>query len=445
MKFEKQIEKIGNSEKKMEQKRAEDRLDMEEARKQERKEDKEELVGVINTLFTEKVKESLAPIVDRTDKVESEQQKLSDRLDSLMEDMKKVKQHLLDCNLQNESVVKGSSDNSSGLSSVVGDSLAGSSSAIGNRSSRPSYVVNTALESQSQLQSIISLARRTVGLQRIDAQDLARMRQRQYGAAQNEDEERLFAVREFLQCEVKLPKEIIQKMKIEKIFPPVSQLNPQWLYVTFENESSVQKIFQKTKIMRKESRIITYIPKEFHSRFIALRDISYKIRHEEECKTRIKMGYMDLHLDKKDKDTGRWNRVKIDIDLPPVELNKSPTKFDSESPAHGRPDQVRQGKRDRESTGSASNNTPKMSRIENCTKTQNEPLKDTLEDSFETRLRKANLVSDDSVSVVDEGNNVKKKDDLGVIISVTSTPVLQPANNQYSASPVFKKSCNSQN
>ena len=196
--------------------------------------------------------------------------------------------------------------------------------------------------------------------------------------------------------------------------------------------------------MRKESRIITYIPKEFHSRFIALRDISYKIRHEEECKTRIKMGYMDLHLDKKDKDTGRWNRVRIDIDLPPVELNQSPSKVDSESPPPGRPDQVRQSKRDRESTGSA-NNTPKMSRIDSCTKNQTESHKDTLEDSFETRLRKANLVSEDSATVVDEGKSCKKKDDLGVVISVTSTPSLQQANNQYSASPVFKKSSTSQN
>ena len=51
-------------------------------------------------------------------------------------------------------------------------------------------------------------------------EDLARMRQSQYGGAQNEDEERLFAVREFLQCEVKIPKEIIQNMKIVNIFPP---------------------------------------------------------------------------------------------------------------------------------------------------------------------------------------------------------------------------------
>ena len=46
--------------------------------------------------------------------------------------------------------------------------------------------------------------------------------------------------------------------------------------------------------MRKESRILTYIPKEFHSRFEAIRDFGNIIRLEEKCKTRIKMGLVQV-------------------------------------------------------------------------------------------------------------------------------------------------------
>ena len=92
--------------------------------------------------------------------------------------------------------------------------------------------------------------------------------------------------------------------------------------------------------MRKESRILTYIPKEFHSRFEAIRDIANSIRLEEKCKTRIKMGFMDLQLHKKEKLIGKWELVHLPAGLPPVELGLSPKKADSGSPAPGRPCQA---------------------------------------------------------------------------------------------------------
>ena len=62
--------------------------------------------------------------------------------------------------------------------------------------------------------------------------------------------------------------------------------------------------------MRKESRILTYIPREFHSRFEAMRNLANVMRFEQRCKTRIKMGNMDLQLHRKDRDNGRWERVQ---------------------------------------------------------------------------------------------------------------------------------------
>ena len=212
------------------------------------------------------------------------------------------------------------------------------------------------------LRQIISLSRRTVGLQRIDQNDLIRMRQEQFDGAKTVEDERFLAVKEFLGAELKLPKASIEKMEIEKIFPPVGRENPQWLYVTFKHENSVQRIFDKTRIMRKESRILTYIPREFHSRFEAIRDIGNELRLTQQCKTRIKMGHMGLQLHRKDRDTGRWQLVQLPAGLPAVELGISPRKPDSGSPAPGRPGQARAEKRSRDSTGSLGNNTPKVAK-----------------------------------------------------------------------------------
>ena len=121
-------------------------------------------------------------------------------------------------------------------------------------------------------------------------------------------------------------------MEIERIFTHARD-NPEWLYVTFKYESSVFKIFEKTRIMRKESRILTYIPKEFRSRFEAIRDLGNIIRLEEKCKTRIKMGYMDLQLHKKDSLIGKWELVPLPAGIPPVEFRGSPGKVESGSPS----------------------------------------------------------------------------------------------------------------
>ena len=87
-----------------------------------------------------------------------------------------------------------------------------------------------------------------------------------------------------------------------------------------KSQSSVTKIFEKTFIMRKESRIQTYIPKEFRDRARAISEIEYNIREVEKCKTKVKMGLNDLQLFKKERG-GKWEHVPLPEDeLPPVDL-----------------------------------------------------------------------------------------------------------------------------
>ena len=130
---------------------------------------------------------------------------------------------------------------------------------------------------QGKLRQIISVARRTVGLSRIDSADLIRKRQTQFGGASTEAEEKLLAVQEFLICELKLSSETIDTMEIENIFAPARR-DPQCLYVTFKFGSSLSRIFERTRCMRKTARILNYIPPEFEERYIDIRDIEYSIR-----------------------------------------------------------------------------------------------------------------------------------------------------------------------
>ena len=50
------------------------------------------------------------------------------------------------------------------------------------------------------------------------------------------------------------------------------------MYVTFKQESSVRRIFEKTRIMRKGSRIVNFIPRQFKERSRAIGEIEYRLR-----------------------------------------------------------------------------------------------------------------------------------------------------------------------
>ena len=316
----------------MEEKREREEEELAEIRKKEREEDREEILKLMEKSMSEKVVAAVEPLSERTGKVEEAQLEMKDQVNLLMKEVGSLKEKI----------------------SEVGHSQKQEGSA-------PEEVVHSACTSlnlrafqgttqESELAAITSLSRRTVGLQKIDKSDLVRMRQEKFGGAKTEEEEKLLAVREYLELELKISRSTVEKMKIEKIFPPASAKDDHlWLYVTFESEASVQKIYEKTRIMRKESRILTYIPKEFHNRFGAIREIGDTIRSEEKFKTRIKMGFTDLQLHKKEGSAGKWVKVPLPSGLPPIELGVSPTKSDSGSPAPGRPGQEVREKRSRES------------------------------------------------------------------------------------------------
>ena len=360
---------------KMEDKRASDReadrQELREIRVKEREEDKQEMIKVIDKCLGEKVSEAIAPFKDKTDEVVKVQSQMKEQVEMLMDEMKTLKGKL-SSHARNEA---GPSNSELTMAEVV-------SAGVGQQNQTVSHQEATGSRFGSQedeLGPVISLGRRTVGLHKIDQADLVRMRQQQYGGAKSEEEEKVLATKEYLQLEMKLSKETIDRMEIERIFSPAKE-NPQYLYVTFKHVASVAKIFERTRTMRKESRIITYIPKEFHNRFCAIKELEKNLREEEKCKTRIKMGLRDLVLLKKDRAIGTWEFVPIPFNFPPVEFGSQASKTVSGSPVPGRPEQGRGDKRGRVSTGSSNGNytatVPRVSESEDDSGEQNNDEKD---------------------------------------------------------------------
>ena len=183
--------------------------------------------------------------------------------------------------------------------------------------------------------------------------------------------------------------------------------------------------------MRKESRIQTYIPRQFRDRARAMKEIEYNLRQEEKCKTRIRMGLKDLQLYKKERG-GKWEQVVLqEGELPPVDLG--PSSQGSASPPPGRPCQARGDKRNRESSGSPTGVILKAARKEN-------DEVDKVTDWAKT-VEEADLVRNSpSISPVQKGKGLTKQPDVGLVMSITGTPnkAIQPPLSDVS-SPVFTK------
>ena len=340
---------------KMEDKRANDReadrQEMKEQREKERQEDKEEIVKVIDKCLGEKVLEAIEPFKEKTLAVEKAQCEMKEQVKVIMQEMTSLKEKL------SGGCEAGNSDMAVTMATIVSRGQTTSDQQRGTQlgSGRPAGEV--------EYKELVSLSRRTVGLHRIDDKDLKRMRQKQYGGATNEEEEKVLAAMEFLRLETKIDSNTLDRMEIERVFAPAKQ-DPQCLYVTFKHVSSVSRIFEKTRCMRKESRILAYFPTRFFSRFEAVSDIGRHIREEEKCQTRIKMGLTDIQLFKKDRGVGKWELVPLDYEnLPAVDLRSVSSRAESGSPAPGRPSQGRGDKRGRQSSGSSSDqNTPKVAK-----------------------------------------------------------------------------------
>lgn len=191
--------------------------------------------------------------------------------------------------------------------------------------------------------------------------------------------------------------------------------------------------------MRKVSRVIPYIPREFHARFCVLRDLGKQLKEEKNCPWRVKMGYKDLELAIKDIRTGKWSKVPTPSDLPPIELRNLSPQMNSTSPAPGRPGQDDRGdKRAREST----DNSPVQaaSKLARCAvsdiqmESDKNPLVHSLSDrekAWREALESAELVTTEAaVSPEKREDDQRRQTDKGTVTQVSGTPLKSIAKVQ---------------
>ena len=195
--------------KQMEEKRAKERLEDKAEykimREKERKEDREETKKVIQSCVEEKLSEAVKPLEEKNESVMKVQEQLKEQVDILSEQFKVLQEKVDTTSAHSDKAVQEQArlqqqdlQVECQLAGVQGQAVAG--------------------EQEGSLTEIISLARRTVGLFRIDQADLNRMRQPQFGGAKSAEEEKLLAVREYLRLELKLDPIFVEKMELENMF-----------------------------------------------------------------------------------------------------------------------------------------------------------------------------------------------------------------------------------
>ena len=175
-----------------------------EERAKEREIDKEEIRNMISNGVKKEIEENLKPIQEKQSLLEAAQANILDRFNEMAETVQDLKAR----------VVSPCRATGPGTTPPAWPAaLAPKSGFSGNNDQ------SGALEDQ-QVSEIISVARRTVGLSRIDTEDINRMKQPHFGGATTEEEARLLAVKEYLKCELKIGQETIENMKIDNIFAP---------------------------------------------------------------------------------------------------------------------------------------------------------------------------------------------------------------------------------
>ena len=198
-----------------------DKEEWKEMRERERQEGRVEMEKVVDLKVTEAIK----PFEEKTETVVQAQQQMKKQVDNLTGLLMGLKDKV---------------ENSSGVmrnENSPNSDISTTEPVTRQRKLGGAQVVVVGRQEHSEgLSEIISEARRTVGLYRIDNSDLQRMRQEQYGGAQTEYEEKLLAVREYLKGELKIDTETIKRMDIEKMFF-LRKDNPECMYVTFKCRS----------------------------------------------------------------------------------------------------------------------------------------------------------------------------------------------------------------
>ena len=99
----------------------------------------------------------------------------------------------------------------------------------------------------------------------------------------------------------------------------------------------MDKVFNHIRAMvKRDHRVIRYIPKQMYTRFRAIESIAYHIRQDEGLKTRVKIGHTDFLLSTRAANSSIWHSRYFPSNLPEIEIDQirnRPSRFQVRSSA----------------------------------------------------------------------------------------------------------------
>ena len=186
-----------------------------------------------------------------------------------------------------------------------------------------------------EISKIIAEAKKIVGFSPMPYDDLQWLKEEH--SIEDDTEAMIFAIKEFLDREMKVPRHILDRLHIVKVFPPAQQLQWNRLYAEFSDIQSANLVHSYARNLKPNTSVFIWVPHQFYQRFRVIKDEEYKLRKSrEEWKTKIKFGTSDLVLMKRPKNGGSWSDVNLsDLPLPPIDILAGASSS-SESPPKGR-------------------------------------------------------------------------------------------------------------
>ena len=297
-------------------------------RAHERERDKQEIKEMISNGVKKEIEAVLAPVQEKQQLMEKTQDHLKVQFLNVLQEVKDLKEQL---NKQQTFPLLQEPSSASSLTPSGTPRFACLEKIIDKNLSR---VVSA---EERQIRTLASEARKILGLHRINMEDVERAGR--LTGALDEDDAYIAAVKEFFRLEMKIGESVYDTLNIKQIFPPAKD-NWDTLYVRFESEASVNTIYTYAKNLKKENRLVRYIPKQFYDRYRAMESEAYLLRHSaEKFKTRVKMGVTNLILYKKKPSERTWSIVPDSTDWPNVTLTleDASNRRTSGSPPPGRP------------------------------------------------------------------------------------------------------------
>ena len=275
----------------------------------------------------------------------------------------------------------------------------------------PSLVSGPGLDVFSDLASIVRDAKRTIGFSPIRKVDLDYLKVQH--SITDDYEAMKASILEFLDCEMKVPHNIINSIVIRKIFTPAKQTEWDHLFVEFSDISTAELMYNYARNLRHGLSIFIYVPHCLHPRRTAINNIAYGYRNGTiKHNSKVKYGASDFVLFIKEKGSkGPWSNVSLDTEsLPPPDFSSSVT-----SPPRGR---IRlPSKRARPASDDSTPNRATKTRKEDLIQTNTEDISN-LETGGSDQASNSNVLNEKATTKTPENTAqaLASKIDLGAFL-----------------------------